>query len=156
MKRVFLDTNILLDYGLDRELADYAGSILELGRRGLIELTASYLSFANMGYILRHHPIDEIYQLIRMMRQPVEVLPCNAAQLDAGLITGVKDFEDVIRTAVSLGGDCDTLTCIAGSMAEAFYGVPEDIYQEGYNRLDTEMKDVLNQFYSMISRECNE
>ena len=34
------------------------------------------------------------------------------------------DFEDVIRTAVSLGGDCDTLTCIAGSIAEAFYGVP--------------------------------
>ena len=58
-----------------------------------------------------------------------------------------EDFEDVIRTAVSLGGDCDTLTCIAGSMAEAFYGVPEDIYQEGYNRLDSEMKDVLNQFY---------
>ena len=64
-----------------------------------------------------------------------------------------KDFEDVIRTAVSLGGDCDTLTCIAGSMAEAFYGVPEDIYQEGYNRLDPEMKDVLNKFYYMISRE---
>ena len=34
-------------------------------------------------------------------------------------------FVDVIRTAVSLGGDCDTLTCIAGGMAEAFYGVPD-------------------------------
>ena len=32
-------------------------------------------------------------------------------------------FEDVIRTAVSLGGDCDTLTAIAGSIAEGFYGV---------------------------------
>ena len=31
-----------------------------------------------------------------------------------------ESFEDVIRTAVSLGGDCDTLTCIAGSMADAF------------------------------------
>ena len=31
-------------------------------------------------------------------------------------------FEDVIRTAVSLGGDCDTLTCIAGGIAEAFMG----------------------------------
>ena len=109
MKRVFLDTNILLDYGLDRELADYAGSILELGRRGLIELTASYLSFANMGYILRHHPIDEIYQLIRMMRQPVEVLPCNAAQLDAGLITGVKDFEDVMQYQCAKEAGCDVI-----------------------------------------------
>ena len=56
MKRVFLDTNILLDYGLDREQADNAENILALGRLGVIELYASYLSYANMGYILRHHP----------------------------------------------------------------------------------------------------
>ncbi|MBR5005145.1 MAG: ADP-ribosylglycohydrolase family protein, partial [Erysipelotrichaceae bacterium] len=35
-----------------------------------------------------------------------------------------ESFEDVIRTAVSLGGDCDTLTCIAGALASAYYGVP--------------------------------
>ncbi len=34
-----------------------------------------------------------------------------------------QNFEDVIRTAVSLGGDCDTLTCIACSMEEAFYSI---------------------------------
>ena len=38
-----------------------------------------------------------------------------------------ENFEDVIRTAVSLGGDCDTLTAIAGSIAEGFYGVPEEL-----------------------------
>ena len=38
-----------------------------------------------------------------------------------------KSFIDVIRTAVSLGGDCDTLTCITGSVAEAFYGIPEEL-----------------------------
>ena len=44
------------------------------------------------------------------------------------------DFEDVIRTAVSLGGDCDTLTCIAGSIAEAFYGVPIGMMAECQSR----------------------
>lgn len=34
------------------------------------------------------------------------------------------DFEDCIRTAISLGGDSDTLACITGSIAEAFYGIP--------------------------------
>ena len=57
-----------------------------------------------------------------------------------------EDFEDVIRTAVSLGGDCDTLTCIAGSMAEAFYGVPEALKTECVNRLDREMLRVLDRF----------
>jgi len=57
----------------------------------LIELYASYLSYANMGYILRHHPVAEIYRLIRMMRQPVNVLPCDAAQLDEGL--GIESID---------------------------------------------------------------
>ena len=57
-----------------------------------------------------------------------------------------ESFEDVIRTAVSLGGDCDTLTCIAGSIAEGFYGVSEQLKQECLNRLPDELKTVLEQF----------
>ena len=109
MKRVFLDTNILLDYGLDREQADNAEKILALGMLGVIELYASYLSYANMGYILRHHPIAEIYTLIRMMRQPVEVLPCDAAQLDAGLGFEVKDFEDMMQYQCAKAAGCDVI-----------------------------------------------
>ena len=56
------------------------------------------------------------------------------------------DFEDVIRTAVSLGGDCDTLTCIAGSIAEAFYGVPEEMKAECRKRLPKDMLKVLDRF----------
>lgn len=61
------------------------------------------------------------------------------------------DFEDVIRTAVSLGGDCDTLTCIAGSMAEAFYGVPEYLKKEVQNRLPRNLLQVLQHFEERIS-----
>ena len=56
------------------------------------------------------------------------------------------DFEDVIRTAVSLGGDCDTLTCIAGSIAEAFYGIPARMELECRNRLPEDMIDILGRF----------
>ena len=61
------------------------------------------------------------------------------------------DFEDVIRTAVSLGGDCDTLTCIAGSIAEAFYGVPAILEAECRSRLPEDMLYILGRFD--ISRE---
>ena len=57
-----------------------------------------------------------------------------------------EDFEDVIRTAVSLGGDCDTLTCIAGSIAEAFYGVPAPLKAACRRRLPKDMLDVLERF----------
>ena len=56
------------------------------------------------------------------------------------------DFEDVIRTAVSLGGDCDTLTCIAGAMAEAFYGVPTELKAECEKRLPEDMREILYRF----------
>ena len=59
------------------------------------------------------------------------------------------DFEDVIRTAVSLGGDCDTLTCIAGSIAEAFYGVPKEMKAECRKRLPMDMLAVLDRFEEM-------
>ena len=55
-------------------------------------------------------------------------------------------FEDVIRTAVSLGGDCDTLTCIAGSMAEAFYGVPDELKQACWQYLSADLAEVLQTF----------
>lgn len=61
-----------------------------------------------------------------------------------------ESFEDVIRTAVSLGGDCDTLTCIAGSMAEAFYGVPEELKAECRERLPADLLEVLRRFEDTV------
>lgn len=61
-----------------------------------------------------------------------------------------EDFEDVIRTAVSLGGDCDTLTCIAGGMAEAMYGVPEKLKEECRKRLEPDMVQVLDRFDELL------
>lgn len=62
-------------------------------------------------------------------------------------------FESVIRLSVSLGGDSDTLTCIAGSMAEAFYGVPEDLKQEARERLSDDLRAVLDRFDQKIEED---
>ena len=61
-----------------------------------------------------------------------------------------NDFEDVIRTAVSLGGDCDTLTCISGSVAEAFYGVPEGLKEECRRRLPEDLLEILDRFEETV------
>ena len=57
-----------------------------------------------------------------------------------------NDFEDVIRTAVSLGGDCDTLACIATSMAEAFYGVPKSLKEKCLEITTDDIHKILNKF----------
>ncbi|MFN2309341.1 MAG: ADP-ribosylglycohydrolase family protein [Gammaproteobacteria bacterium] len=56
-------------------------------------------------------------------------------------------YEDAVRNAVSLGGDSDTLACIAGGIAEAFYGgVPEPIRAEVRARLPAELWDIVEAF----------
>ena len=65
-----------------------------------------------------------------------------------------NDFEDVVRTAVSLGGDCDTLTCIAAGIAEAMYDIPEFMVQECRDRLPEDMTAVLNRFNGLKRRNA--
>lgn len=57
------------------------------------------------------------------------------------------DFESSIRLAVSLGGDSDTLTCITGGIAQAFYGgVPKVIAEKSISYLDNALKAVTLEF----------
>ena len=64
-----------------------------------------------------------------------------------------RDFEDALRTAVSLGGDSDTLAAITGSIAEAFYGVPEELWQECRKRLTPELAAILHRWESALYNE---
>jgi ADP-ribosylglycohydrolase len=56
-------------------------------------------------------------------------------------------FEDAVRLAVSLGGDADTMACIAGALAEATFGVPEEIAAAVVARLPQDLRDVVEDFY---------
>jgi len=57
------------------------------------------------------------------------------------------DWEDAVRNAVSLGGDSDTQACMAGAVAEVFYGgVPTEIWSEVEGRLPDDMLEVLARF----------
>lgn len=57
-----------------------------------------------------------------------------------------ESFEDVIRKAVVLGGDTDTIAAMAGSIAEAYYGIDEELKERCVKRLPEEMKAVLTEF----------
>lgn len=65
------------------------------------------------------------------------------------------DFENAIRNAISLGGDSDTLACITGGIAEAFYGqVPEHIKIQTMDYLDEPLTAIVNEFYARHINSC--
>ena len=63
------------------------------------------------------------------------------------------DFEDALRTAVSLGGDSDTLAAITGSIAEVFYGVSEELKRECCQRLTPELAEILRRWEGALYNE---
>jgi ADP-ribosylglycohydrolase len=64
-----------------------------------------------------------------------------------------SDYEDAIRNAISLGGDSDTLACISGGIASAFYGgVPGSIVDQVRRRLPGEFLEVIDTFNRQYSK----
>jgi ADP-ribosylglycohydrolase len=58
-----------------------------------------------------------------------------------------KDYEHAVRLAISLGGDADTMACIAGGIAQAVYGgVPEKIKSHALRFLDEPLRDIVVRF----------
>ena len=120
--------------------AEAAASAIFLARCGSSKEEIKEYIIREFGYDLSR-TCDEI----RPFYHHVESCQKTVPEAITAFLEGT-DFEDVIRTAVSLGGDCDTLTCIAGGIAEAFYGVPEEMKAECRKRLPKDMLEVLDRF----------
>ena len=63
-----------------------------------------------------------------------------------------ESCEDALRNAISLGGDSDTLACITGGIADAFYGVPDSICGEVQNRLPHDLLEIVQTFNQKYRR----
>ncbi|MDD4324644.1 MAG: ADP-ribosylglycohydrolase family protein, partial [Eubacteriales bacterium] len=98
-------------------------------------------------YIEREHgydlskTLDEIRPTYRFNESCQDTVP----QAIIAFLESV-DFEDAIRNAISLGGDSDTLTAITGSIAEAAFGVPDEIKTKVLTFLDERLIDMIEQW----------
>ena len=145
------------DLDMVRRMARLSASVTHDHPEGLkgAEATASAIFLARTGsskgeikaFIEEnfHYDLSRTCDEIRPGYSHVESCQETVPEAITAFLEG-EDFVDVIRTAVSLGGDCDTLTAIAGSIAEAFYGVPEVLKSACRKRLPGEMLAVLERF----------
>ena len=126
------------------------------------EATAAAILLARTGhskeeikeYIIREFQYDlsRTCDEIRPGYHHVEICQETVPEAITAFLKG-ESFEDVIRTAVSLGGDCDTVAAIAGSIAEGFYGVPGDLKEQCRNRLPANLGKVLKTFEKQINSQ---
>ena len=126
------------------------------------EATASAIYLARTGktkdeireYVVREfgYDLSRTCDEIRPTYRHVETCQETVPEAITAFLEG-ESFEDVIRTAVSLGGDCDTLACIAGSIAEAFYGIPKELIEAAVDGLTADLLEVERRLYKAVTEK---
>ena len=110
MKKIFLDTNILLDYYLNRSGADAVEKIFILSHAKKVALFASTLTFANFAYVIkREHSKEELYDILDEVEKHVFAIPMDKKKLRAAINQPCKDFEDMLQYQCALAGGCNVI-----------------------------------------------
>ncbi len=117
--------------------AECTAAVIYLSRIGKTKEEIRKYVIREFGYDL-HEDLDELRGRHRHDESCMDSLPKALVSFLEG-----DSYEDVIRNAISLGGDTDTLAAIAGAMAEGYYGIPDEILEKGKDYLTDDLKEVL-------------
>lgn len=93
----------------------------------------------------QYYPIDFTLDEIRPV-YPWGALCSNTVPQALEAFFESTGYEDAIRNAISIGGDSDTIGAITGGVAEAYYGVPDDLREEAMGYLTPDLKEVILAF----------
>ena len=111
MKRIFVDTNIILDLLERREqFFQEAQELFTLADKNEIKLYVSALTIANVHFLLFKHLKMEARKVLAKFKVLVEVLPTTDKILDLALTSNLKDFEDAIQYFTTIEHDMEIIT----------------------------------------------
>ena len=141
----------------EEEVKEFSKKVTEVThnhREGLkgAEVTAMCVYYARIGkskefikdYVSQYYDIDFDYEeLRRTYIHGAEICQVTVPQAIYCFLIS-KNFEDCLRTTISIGGDCDTTAAISCAIAEAYYGIPKKIKKQILTYLTKEMKEVLD------------
>ena len=108
VRKVFLDTNVLLDFFLCREGVDHARSILLMGYGETCELYVSSLAFSHLAYIMRKVAKgNALYDILDTLMEMVRVVSVDRNVIADSVALRANDFEDAIQyySAKKIGAD---------------------------------------------------
>lgn len=124
--RVYVDTNILIDYVCQRkEFADVANCLVALGYMGKVKLLTSALSYVTAMYVAHKYEYKNVVESLLALSSFVDVLDLQASTVVEMLSSGWKDYEDATQNATVLKAEAD---CIATRNKKDFSALSLTIY----------------------------
>lgn len=109
MKKIFLDTNFILDYFVREQEPGDCERLLRYGHARKYTFYISYLSVANFAYIMRKLPQEELYSKIMRICTVFQVVGNTKEQIMRNLTVRVPDFEDGLQYQSALEARCDII-----------------------------------------------
>lgn len=110
MKKVFIDTNVIIDLLLKREGYETAARILSLGKEAKYSLYVSVLTMANIAYILRKVLRGkQLYDALRKLSSIITVLSITDKDYEAALQLEATDFEDALQYFCACAYGCEII-----------------------------------------------
>lgn len=125
MKRIFLDTNILMDAIEFRQHGAEANLLLDMSRANIIQTCAAVMSFSTRSYLLRRRTKEDIHQIFENLTDAIEILPMDDKQFFESMAFGpVQDFEDLMQYQCAKANGCDVIITNNGKDYAEFCDLP--------------------------------
>lgn len=136
--KVFLDTNVILDLIQERPGFEEAAMILQAGEDGKVRLCCSYLTMANIAFILRKTaPKSRLVPTLMQLNALIDVLPMDRKQMSDAFFLDGPDFEDILQVVCASRGHCDCIVTrnsrdysISSPMADKSLPIPRVLTPE--------------------------
>lgn len=110
MKRIFIDTNVVIDVLVQRNGFLSSAKVLALAKRGDVSLFVSVLTMANLAYILRKTLRgDDFYHEMKKLSSLLNVVDITTGQFFSALKLQAKDFEDALQYFCAESNKCEVI-----------------------------------------------
>ena len=109
MKRLFLDTNFVIDYFIREDFQGNAEKLMTIEKKAKSQFFISYLTVANFAYIMRKMPVEDLKSLIRQICRSFIVISNTEIQIKRALDLNASDFEDMLQYQAAADAHCDCI-----------------------------------------------
>ena len=99
-------------------------------------------------YAIKQYPKIKTFRYQKLQREYFFNETCQGSVPQAIYCFLIStSFEDCLKKTIAIGGDCDTTSAMSGAIAEAFYGIPQELTKRALEFLDPEMAEIVKEFY---------
>ena len=109
MKKLFLDTNFIIDFLLREEFKNDSQQFLAEGSKRKCKFYISFLSVANFAYIARKLSTTELYRYLSALSNLFIIIPNTDSQIKSAIDLQASDFEDALQYQAALDAGCECI-----------------------------------------------